>query len=43
MSDKMKERNSFNKKLLLFFGGVFFDRKKDEMCMGGTIRSITGN
>jgi hypothetical protein len=29
MSDKMKERNSFNKKLLLFFGGVFFDRKKD--------------
>lgn len=28
MSDKMKEKNSFDEKSILFFGGVFFERKE---------------
>lgn len=28
MSEKMKEKNSFDKKSILFFVGVFFDRKR---------------
>jgi len=30
MSEKMKEKNSFDKKSILFFVGVFFDRKRKD-------------